>query len=266
MSPLAVGFYRFLIAAVILAAFLAFTRRVHAVRTAASGWGFMRYTILGFVGILVFTASFFLGIQFTTAGKASLLVNTNPILIVVLAHFFLKERVNVKIMSWVLLGFGGVFLVIVGGKDLSTLLYSGGFLGDILAFGAGVSWAIFSVAGKKWTLNHEAYTSTSLIIFLGLACMFPLNAATHSLDLSPSAYNLALLLYLGVFTVVAAYFLWMKALMLADASKVGVFQFAIPLVTLLLAAVILGEAVDIWTISGFLLIASSICLTLRWAR
>jgi len=263
MSALAIGFYRFLIASVIFAVFLVLTRRIHAIRAAASGWGLIRYSVLGFVGILVNTSFLFLGVQLTTASNASLLVSANPIVIVVLAHFFLGEKMNMKKMLSVLLGFVGVFLVLAGGKDPSTFLYGEGFLGDILSFGAGVAWAIFSVAGKKWMLNHEAYTSTSLVIFLGLMFMLPLNVATHSLELPVPTFELVLLLYLGAFTVVAAYFLWIKALMLADASKVGVFQFIIPLVTLLLATVILGETVDIWIISGFLLIASSIYLTLR---
>jgi len=226
----------------------------------------MRYAILGFLGVTVFTVFFFTGVQFTTAGKASLLVNTNPIIIAILAHFFLGEKMNVKMISWVLLGFTGVFLVIVGGKDPSTILHSGGFLGDILALGAGVSWAMFTVAGKKWTMNHEAYSSTSLVIFLGLMFLFPLNAATHTLQMPLSTYQLMLILYLGAFTAVVAFFAWIKALTLADASKVGVFQFTIPLMTLLLAAVILGETVDIWIVSGFVLIASSIYLTLRRTR
>jgi len=158
----------------------------------------------------------------------------------------------------------GIFLVIVGGKDPSTILYSGEFLGDILAFGAGVSWAMFSVAGKKWTSHHESYASTSLIIFLGLMLMLPLNVTTQSLVLPLSTFEVMLLLYIGVFPGAAAFFLWVKALTLADASKVGVFQFTMPMVTLLLATAILGETVDIWIISGFILIASSIYLTLRW--
>jgi len=263
MPALASGFYRCAIAAIIFAVFLVATGRIHAIRTMISGRGLTRYAILGFLGVTAFTAFFFIGIQFTTAGKANLLACTNPILIAVLAHFFLREKMTLKMISWILLGFVGVFLVIVGGKDPSTILYSGEFLGDILAFGAGVSWAMFSVAGKKWTSNHEAYASTSTIIFLGLILMLPLNAATNTLKLPTSTYDLTLLLYIGAFTAAAAYFLWIKALTLADASKVGVFQFTMPLWTLLLAAAILGETVDIWIISGFILIASSIYLTLR---
>jgi len=260
MTPMAIAFHRFLIASLILAVLLILTGRARTIRAALSGRGLIHYAVLSLLGALAFTALFFIGVQFTTAGKASLLVSANPIITVVLAHIFLGERTNARMISWTLLGFLGVFLVLIG--DLQTLL-GGNFLGDLLSLGAGVSWAAFSVAGKNWTRNHEPSVSTSLVIFLGVVLMSPLNLVTSSLELPLSAYELTLLLYLGAFTAAAAYLLWIKALTLAGASSVGSFQFTVPLVTMLLDTAILGEAIDTWTVAGFLFVAASIYQTLR---
>jgi len=260
MTPMAIGFYRFLIASLILAILLILTGRARMIRATVSGRGLIHYVVLGLLGALAFTALFFIGVQFTTAGKASLLVSANPIVTVVLAHIFLGERTSARMMAWTLLGFLGVFLVLIG--DLQTLL-GGNFLGDLLSLGAGISWAAFSVAGKDWTRNHEPSVSTSLVIFLGAVLMAPLNLVTSSLGLPLSVYELALLLYLGAFTAAAAYLLWIKALKLAGPSSVGVFQFTVPLVTMVLDIAILGEAVDTLTVGGFILVAASIYQTLR---
>ncbi|MFQ5762301.1 MAG: DMT family transporter, partial [Candidatus Bathyarchaeia archaeon] len=259
MPPLGVGFYRYLIGAPLLGLFLASTRR-NVARDAVRKVALYKYLVLGFLGVPVFTSLFYVGVELTTAGKASLIYSANPIILIFLSSIFLHEKLNMRIVGLATLGFLGVFLVITGGINPAEIVMSGAFMGDMLALGAGMSWAVFSVAGKAWIREIDSYASTAIIVALGSMLMFPIAAAAGGLGFQVAVYELLLMLYLGVFTVALAYLFWIKALASAGVSRLGIFQFVIPAVSVALGAVVLGEAVEVWILLGFILLSASVYL------
>ncbi len=71
----------------------------------------------------------FVGLEFTTVARSSLLVNTMPFWILVGAHFLLGERMSVQKFLGLLLAFGGVVLIFsdklsVPGPEVITAISS----------------------------------------------------------------------------------------------------------------------------------------------
>ncbi|RUW57890.1 DMT family transporter, partial [Mesorhizobium sp. M2A.F.Ca.ET.067.02.1.1] len=88
----------------------------------------------------------YIGLEYTTVARNTLLVNTMPFWVLIGGHFLLGERINARKLGGLVLAFCGLVAVfsdgIVAGSD-TTLL------GDLLSLGSGVLWAATSIVIKR---------------------------------------------------------------------------------------------------------------------
>jgi uncharacterized membrane protein len=126
---------RFLLAALVVLAYLLVARR--PIRRLVSGkilW------ILGITNGLGFVMEIF-GLNFTTATKASLLVNVNVVFMAIFSALLLGERIRLRAKAGIVIGLVGVFLITTGG-DISAI--SGGtMMGDMIIFAGGRGMGVF---------------------------------------------------------------------------------------------------------------------------
>ncbi|TIV43558.1 MAG: DMT family transporter, partial [Mesorhizobium sp.] len=80
----------------------------------------------------------YIGLEYTTVARNTLLVNTMPFWVLIGGHFLLGERINARKLGGLVLAFCGL----VAGSD-TTLL------GDLLSLGSGVLWAATSIVIKR---------------------------------------------------------------------------------------------------------------------
>ena len=154
--------------------------------------------LAGLSGVTVYFLAENYALTYTYASNVSLLVSVAPLLTGVLAHFFLSDKLKKNFMIGFLVAIIGIALVSFSGTTVLKLNPKG----DLLAVGAALLWAIYSiiiqnVAGKKINI----LTLTRRIFFYGLVTMIPLMfyldfSVTKEILLVPS--NLLNLLYLGV--------------------------------------------------------------------
>ena len=145
--------------------------------------------------------------KLTTAANAIFLQDTAPLYIVLLSPWLLKERVR-RSDFWFLALMGAGLSFFFLGSDQPGETAPNPWLGNILALGAGVAWAL-TIMGLRWQgarrteTGHPAAAAAiagNLLAFaLCLPASFPLGAAE-------SADWLAVI-YLGVFQVGLAYVL-----------------------------------------------------------
>jgi drug/metabolite transporter (DMT)-like permease len=74
-----------------------------------------------------------------------------------------------------------------------------------------------------------------------------------------------LLLFLSIFCSGLAYFFWGKVLEEISPIRAGVFLYFLPVVSVSLAAVVLGEAVDPWFLVGASFVLVGVYLTQRFS-
>src|SRR2546425_5581423 len=146
-SPfITIALYRLALASLILAPF-AFLDRRRPLR------GILRKDALVMIGVGAILATHFtlwigsLKIEGVSVSVASsvILVTSHPLLVGVLSHYVLRERLNAWMAFGIALGFSGVVVIAVADSTAK----SGSGIGDLLAFTGGIAAGFYFLAGRR---------------------------------------------------------------------------------------------------------------------
>lgn len=258
ISPLNLAFLRFLIALPFFIAFAYLKDRGIFDRSIFRDWKLL--VVLGLTGVTLYHTFQNIGLQFTTVSNSSLIISANPIFITLLDHFYLKEKMTWKRVSGILIAFLGV-IVIIG--PLRLAFNPTGAFGDLLSLGAGLSWAVYSVFGKKVLPKYGAQRVTLFSMGFGTLFLFSILLISEKPALPTSLWLWMLLLILSLLASGLAYFLWYKALEELSATKAGVSLFFIPVIAVLVARLVLLESFDTSFVIGALLVMLGVIITER---
>lgn len=215
-------------------------------------------SVLGILGITVHQLLQANGLKTASATVTSWIVATIPVFVALLGWIFLKETMSVLRVLGILLSAFGVLLV-VGNGNLQSLFQAGfGTPGDRLIVISAINWAVFIVLNKHlFNKEPDSDTGSSVgqmfaIMILGWIFLIPwaiIDGGLGTLEMV-SIEGWVAVTFLGVICSGAAYFLWFSALEQIDATQVGVFLYLEPIVTVVLAWMILGEMISIAIIFG----------------
>ncbi len=91
-------------------------------------------------------STFNLGTKYTTAGRTSVLINTNPFFVAILAHFFmLDDRLSIRKLIGLIVAFIGVIIIF---KD--KIADNGSqIIGDAIILFSGFLFAVLAIYTKK---------------------------------------------------------------------------------------------------------------------
>jgi DME family drug/metabolite transporter len=152
----------------------------------------------------------------------------------------------------------GTALLVVGPRGLGEI--SGRFgTGALLAFGAGLSYAVYAVTAKR-VLSHTAPLSVAAITFaLAALCLAPVLAFERvtSADLTRAA---PFLLYLGVGPTAIAYALFTLGLHRVPTTVAGIVGLLEPLTAATLGVVVFGESLGVRGSAGAILLIAALLL------
>jgi drug/metabolite transporter (DMT)-like permease len=198
--------------------------------------------LLGLTGVLTYNYFFFSGLKTITASRASLIIAANPAVIAIFSSLFLGERLTVLRCTGILLSVAGAIVVITGGDPVRIL--SGGVgQGELFLFACVVSWASYSVLGKVVMRDLSPLLAATYACVLGGACLFP--PAIHEgllgriPEYSPSVW--LGVLYLGLLGSALGFIWYYEGVQRIGPSRTGVFINIVPVSSILLAVLILGE-------------------------
>ncbi len=205
---------------------------------------------LGSILMLAFIATFHLwiqvtGLKFTTATNTGWIIGITPVFMAILGLIFFKEKLNLLQLTGIAISFFGLLLLISKGNFNNIGIIS--HKGDFLVLTSAVTWSIYSVVNKKITLDYSPFMTILFLFFLMMIIILPFNI---NKELVNSINHLTVkvwvsVLYLGIFCSGIAYVLWAQALKEFAASKVGVFLYFEPFVTVFAAWFILNEKITV---------------------
>jgi len=202
------------------------------------------------------------GIKYTNATDAAILISLSPVFIGMISWFLLGERLRAITVLGLTLSFSGCILVITDG-NVSANHMDERFWGNILILLTAVSWALYSVYGKRLLRSYSSKTIIKYTTVLGTIMLIPFSLyeveATSSFSLSWLGF--INLLYLGGLASVYGYLAWYRGLAKLSAVTVGSYLYFRPLLTGVIAAVILQEHISITVIVGGVLIIAGTYLT-----
>jgi len=258
IDPVHLGFLRFLIATPIMILVLLFLKRDTYIPLKE----LPSLAVLGLTGVTLLYTFQFIGISYTNAPAASVLINTNVIFIAILSALFLKEKFNVKKILGVLLSFSGVLIVIFSNIRQEAFSFSNVFfIGSILVLLSAFCWAIYSIVGKRLLRIYDTFAVTTYAFTLGSIFYIPFVI----LDIVPLLQKISFngwisILYLAILCSVFGYVGWYYSLKKSEASKAAVYLNLIPLFTITIS-IFMGKIPTIFFLFGAILIIYGVYLT-----
>ncbi len=200
--------------------------------------------VLGAIGIAVHQGLQVTGLEFTSASSMAWLVALNPVFTAILAWIFLAEPIGAGKVVGLVIAFAGAVLVVTKGVLSPETLHLPSTTGDLLALASALNWAIFSVASKPFLRRLPPTLMMAYVMLIGWVMVLPFftfgQGWSEIVRLSLAGW--VAVAFLGVFCSGLAYIFWYDALAQIDASQVAAFIYVEPLVTVIVAAVILSEA------------------------
>lgn len=199
-------------------------------------------------------------LQYTTAGQAGMITSMMPLITAVGAGIVLKEIISKKLVIGSLIAVcGAIWLSLsANGSESAT----NPLLGNTLEFLAMVCGAGYAISIRHLTKKFSALFLTAIQAFVG--CIFFLPFALWEYNTIVMDFNQEALLwivYLGVFVTLGGYGLFNYALSRVEASKASMFVNLIPVFTLLLAFLILGEKLNFVEMVASIVILSGVFIT-----
>jgi drug/metabolite transporter (DMT)-like permease len=194
-----------------------------------------------------------------SAGTAAVLASTNPLLLALVALWFLAEPLTLRKALGLGLAYLGVLWVMgrrVGPDDPAW------------AMAAWVGLMAFLVAGtilfKRWRLEHHLAVLTGGPMAVGGAVLVgPALALESPGAVSVSPRLAGLLLYVIVATSLGAMLLWFWLLRHGDAMRASAWFFLNPVLGLAASALVLGEPLHGQDFLGALVVGAGIALVQR---
>jgi len=200
-------------------------------------------------------------VQGTTASVSSFLLNVNPVITFLLATIILKERHRWWGFIGVLISLGGVFLIAIPLDEISYLFSSETFWSNVLAFGSGLAWAVYSIYLKKFLHNRDPITTTTWTLSISAIILTILALAVDRWFSSPPAYyHIILTTFMGIVPTAIAFTLWFAVINRIDVQKASVFQFLIPIIATCFS-LFMGETIDYLFGIGAALILGGLVIT-----
>ena len=200
-------------------------------------WGMVvqkRYLLFGLTGMFLHLGFEVVGLNFTSATSAALVIATAPAVTAAFSITMLGERLTPAIWGGIALSIVGVILV-TGGQGPDGYPY--GWLGNLLIFLGVVTWGVFTVQGKRMSTDrHPAIVSTTAATAAGTLMFIPFAVGELVVQGAPTfdAASIWSIIYLGVFASAVAYVLWNVALERVDASIAGNFINLVPVIGVIL--------------------------------
>jgi drug/metabolite transporter (DMT)-like permease len=219
---------------------------------------------LGLLGNTFYQIPFVAGLNLTTAGNSALLIATIPVWSALLARVLGWERITPRMWLGIFLSFLGVILVTVASPN-GFSLNSSGFLGDLLTLVAAVCWAGYTVFSKDLLKRYSPLRVSTLALLPGVTGLWlvslPSVLQTDWSALSPGVWTAVL--YSGVFPIAVAYVIWATGVQRAGAARTAVYNNLVPVVTFLLAYLVLSQPMAPLQLLGGAVVLVGVWLTVR---
>lgn len=189
-------------------------------------------------------------LEYAPASNVSLLVCTAPVWTALAAGRADRgERMTRRQAAGAALAAAGMALVVLNGHFVLHISPAG----DLLALAAALSWMGYSLVIKRLGARYPASFIARKVFFYGMATILPVFAfrpfaATGELLARPVVW--ANLLFLGVVASGFCYALWNAVMRRLGAVRATNYIFFNPLVTMLTAALCIGERITAPALAG----------------
>jgi drug/metabolite transporter (DMT)-like permease len=255
VPPLTLAFLRFAQGSLVILAGLALFRR-DLLRVERRDVPYL--AMLGLLFYAVFAITFNVGVRYTEASRAAVIIATMPLWTVVLSRFVVRERPTLRQVVGVLTSIAGVAIVMLnrGGTG------NGSMKGDTLLLTTAFCGATYNILAKRVLERYGGLTMTFYAMFFGAVFLLPATLVLEGpIDFTTvNGKTLGLVIFLGVFGGALGFSLWTSALRQLSPTQVSVYINLNPIAATLLAATFLRERLSGSFLIGFVAVVAGVMI------
>lgn len=213
--------------------------------------------LVGFLGFTLHIPLFFFGLSNTKAINAGILFATVPLFSFAAASYVLREKISRNMIIGASIGFLGIVVITIQDLLQGISFYP---LGDLMILLSTVAFALTDIVTKRLVKTYKSLTITFYSMFIGGLSFFPI--ALYDFVQNPDWIStlpldaVAGILYGILFSSFSAYTLWQWGISKINVSRVSLFLYIQPVITTILAILLLGEKITPFFIAGAILIIS----------
>lgn len=248
IGPFSLAFLRFFVASIIILPFAYKHLKIDKQDIA-------EVFLLGFLGVTINIAFFFLGLKYAPSINASIIGSAGPIFLILFAFIFLREKPKKRLIAGSLIGLLGVLIIML--QPIFTSEPNLDLLGNFFFFLAMIGSVGHIIIGRQLLKKYEVLGVTFWAFCIGALCFLPLfinENISHPFYANLTIPVVAALIYATLFCSLIAYFLLFWALKYLPAAETGMFVYIDPIVTIIAALFLLGEVPDSFYIAGSILV------------
>lgn len=255
--PLSFNAIRFTLASAVLA----LVARPRASRRKPNRKDLVRLMALGVLANCIYQLFFIHGINLTRAGNAALILGATPVFTTLLSAWRGHERLGRRAILGVAASFLGVSLIVLGSHN--SISFAGTFLGDLLIFSCTLLWPIYSVGLRPLSVKYGSMECTRITMIAGTIPLVLL-AIPSLLSQSWDRVHVAAwggLVFSGAGAIAVCYSIWNYGVRRLGNTHTAAYSNITPVISLLVAWVVLGER-PLWgQVLGMAIIFAGIYLT-----
>ena len=218
----------------------------------------LAFAALGITGGSLYFIAENAALIYSQASNVAFIVCSTPVLTMLLMHFVSRdERFTARSLAGSAMALAGVALVVFNGCQVLKLNPAG----DMLAMGAAVMWAVYTLILKRLNNRYSVQTITRKTFFYGLVTLLPVFAFRRAaVDwgtlLQPAVA--ANLLFLGVVASLVCYAAWGVTVQKLGTTRATNYLYINPVVATAASAAILGERITWLAVAGAVMILAGI--------
>ena len=218
----------------------------------------------GASGVTIYYLLENVALTYSLTANVSIIISVAPFLTALIAHFALKdEKMKKNFFIGFVVAILGVALVTFNGRAVLKL----NPLGDMLAVGAAVVWASYSIIIRKMgKYEYPVIFTTRRIFFYGLLLMIPLlkpmGFAWNPAAVTQPVY-LFNFLFLGICACALCFSVWSYAVDTLGAVISSNYIYAVPVITVVTSAIVLKEPITPMGVAGMVLTIVGLVISAR---
>ncbi len=259
MDPLVLSFYRYFLGFIPLTPFFISELRKQSQKPKPGE--IVSISLLGFIGITLFSVGLFYGIKLSTAINGALLTNTQPIFTAILGPVLIAEALSKRKIAGVFVGITGMILVVTNGNFTTFEMEGTAVIGNLLLIGASLLLSLYSMLIRKYAIKYGSIIPTWISMLSGTFFILIINifrGQSPAQLLTLPTLSIVLVLYLGIIGTSLTYLIFNKALIHMPVTTATSYKLLIPVFGLVLAVIFLGEQPGIATLIGIFVVVSSV--------
>lgn len=216
--------------------------------------------LLGLFGGSMYFLTENMSLNYTTTTNTSLIVCSCPLFSTLLICFFFKTKLTKSQILGDVFAFLGMAIVVLNGQFVLHLSP----IGDMLAFGACLCWAFYSLIMRLLVSNYSSVFITRKVFGYGLLTIIPWflfrpEDSPINIDFTnPLLWGN--ILFLSLVASLTCYSLWTVCLKRLGVIAATNYVYINPIATVGAAVVILNEQITIWFVLGSLFILAGLWL------